>query len=316
VVIPSHNRPDLLRRCLSSVVRQAPPESEILVVDDDSPSGAVSAAAGEFRGVRVLRQPRRGGFCAAANAGIRAAQHPIVELLNDDTEVSADWAAPALRRFADPRVASVAPLVLCGSPDSPGPPLIDSAGDRYFVGGVAAKRGHRRPLGLPYLQPGPVFGASGSSAFYRREVFLAVGGFPEDFGAYFEDVDLAFRLHRADFTVFYEPQSRVWHRVSSSHGMADRRLLAQQARNEELLFWRNLPGRALLRALPLHLAVLAGKAWRRWRVGELLPFVRGRLWALRELPAVLAHRRRLDLLGRAEEVSAWGVEGRFWGAGR
>lgn len=36
-----------------------------------------------------------------------------------------------------------------------------------------------------------------------------------------------------------------------------------QSRNEELVFWRNLPAGDLVRALPMHLAVLAGKAWRR-----------------------------------------------------
>jgi GT2 family glycosyltransferase len=295
------------------VARQAPPDAEVLVVDDGSPGAAVRAAAAAFPGVRVLRLPRRAGFCVAANAGVRAARAPVVELLNDDTEVSTDWARPALRRFADPRVAAVAPLVLCGPPGRPGPPLIDSAGDRYFVGGVAGKRGHRRRLAAEYLRPGPVFGASASSAFYRRDAFLAVGGFPEEFGAYFEDVDLSFRLHRAGFTVLYEPASRVWHRVSASHGVADRRLLAQQARNEELLFWRNLPAGELLRALPLHLAVLAGKAWRRWRAGELLPFLAGRLRALAALPQVVRHRRKLRALGAAADARTWGVERRYWG---
>jgi GT2 family glycosyltransferase len=297
------------------VVRQAPPDTDVLVVDDGSPGAAVSAAAGEFPGVRVLRLPRRAGFCVAANAGVRAAPAPVVELLNDDTSVSSGWACPALRHFADPRVAAVAPLVLCGPPDLEGPPRVDSAGDRYFVGGVAAKRGHRRRLRAEHLRPGPVFGASASSAFYRRAAFLAVGGFPEEFGAYFEDVDLSFRLHRAGFQIIYEPQSRVWHQVSASHGVADRRLLAQQARNEELLFWRNLPAGELLRALPLHLAVLAGKAWQRWRAGELLPFLAGRLRALAALPQVVRHRRKLCALGAADDVSAWGVERRYWGAG-
>ena len=195
LVIPSHNRPDLLRPCLASVVRHAPPDTEVLVVDDGSTARCVSAAAHDFPGARVLRLEQRGGFCAAANAGVRAARYSVVELLNDDTEVSAGWAEAALARFADPAVAAVAPLVLRGPPGQGGPPRIDSAGDRYFAGGVAGKRGHGEPLGPDYLRPGPVFGASASSAFYRRDVLLAVGGFPETFGAYFEDVDLAFRLH-------------------------------------------------------------------------------------------------------------------------
>src|SRR5207248_6996488 len=106
---------------------------------------------------RALRLPRRRGFCAAANAGVRGAAHPFVELLNDDTGVTAGWAEPALAAFADPSVAAVAPLVL-RPPAAPGEaPTVDSAGDRYFVGGIAGKRGHGEHPGPRWLVPGPVF---------------------------------------------------------------------------------------------------------------------------------------------------------------
>src|SRR5207237_1037429 len=136
-----------------------------------------------------------------------------------------------------------------------------------YLGGVAGKRGHGRPPDAALLEPRLVFGASASSAFYRRDALLRVGAFPEDFGAYFEDVDVAFRLQRAGYRAAYEPAARVLHRVSASYGKPRRRLLERQSCNEERVFWRNLPGRALARALPLHAAVLAAKAWRRWREG-------------------------------------------------
>ncbi|HEY7308297.1 MAG TPA: glycosyltransferase family 2 protein [Gemmataceae bacterium] len=314
IVIPSHNRADLLRPCLASVRRHAPADTEILVVDDASPEETVSRTAGEIAGVRVLRLARWRGFCAAVNAGIRAARHPIVELLNDDTEVSAGWAEAAIRHFHNPQVAAVAPLVLCHAPaNADGGWRIDSAGDRYFAGGVAGKRGHGQPLHATYLQGSEVFGASASSAFYRRDALLDVGAFPEEFGSYFEDVDVAFRLHWAGRRIVYEPASRVWHRVSASHGRPTRRLLEQQSRNEERVFWRNLPGRELLRALPWHVAVLAAKACRRWQEGELLPFVLGRLQALSEMANVVRHRRRLRRAHAYPDAAAWGVEPRYWG---
>lgn len=113
IVIPSHNRPDLLHLCLQSVTFHAPKGTEIIVVDDASADGCVGAAAQRFAGVRVLRLERRGGFCVAANIGIRAARSAVVELLNDDTEVSPGWADAALAHFADASIGAVAPLVLC-----------------------------------------------------------------------------------------------------------------------------------------------------------------------------------------------------------
>jgi GT2 family glycosyltransferase len=305
VVIPSHSRPDLLRLCLTSVTRFAPPGTEVIVVDDGSPDACVSLAAAEFPGVKVVRRPRAGGFCAAANAGIAASSAPVVELLNDDAEVTEGWADAALAWFADERIAAVTPLVLQNDPERRArklPPLIDTAGDEYDLGGFAVKRGSGFQISDFRFQiegeatgpssiinhkssnlqcAGPVFGASACAAFYRRAALLAAGGFPEHFGAYFEDVDLSFRLRRLGFEIVYEPGAVVWHRVSGSYGRTpSRRTLERQSCNEERVFWRNIRGRQLVKALPRHAAVLAGKALRRWQEGTLLPWLMGRLRAV------------------------------------
>jgi GT2 family glycosyltransferase len=291
IVIPCQRRVDLLRLCLQSIARHAPPHSEVIVVDDGSPRGIVSATASAFLGVRVIRIGKRRGFCFAANRGLESARAPIVELLNDDTQVTAGWADAALAWFADPVVAAVAPLVLRG-PGS-GPPQVDSAGDEYDRGGFYRKRGHGKLLSPEHLRAGPVFGASASTAFYRRSALALVGFFPEEFGAYFEDVDLSFRLNRAGYRVQFEPNSWVWHRGGSSYGRKDRRLLEEQSCNEERVFWRNVPGPELLRSLPRHFAVLAGKAVKRCREGTLIPFLMGRLRVLGEVGQLVRHRRSL-----------------------
>jgi GT2 family glycosyltransferase len=115
-------------------------------------------------------------------------------------------------------------------------------------------------------------------------------------------------LHWAGYRIVYEPASRVWHRVSASHGRPARRLLEQQSRNEERVFWRNLPNRDLLRAVPWHAAVLAAKAYRRWQEGELMPFVFGRLRVLAEAPRLLRYRRRLHGSNAQADAATWGVE--------
>jgi hypothetical protein len=89
-------------------------------------------------------------------------------------------------------------------------------------------------------------------------------------------------------------------------------LLEQQSRNEERVFWRNIPRSAFRYALPRHLAVLAAKAWRRWKEGTLIPFLVGRLRLLAEVRELKRHRRWLECLGPEQPVSAWGVEDRFW----
>lgn len=288
IVIPTHHRSDLLRACLQAVKRHAPSDTEIVVVDDASPEGEARRVAAEFS-VRLVRLERRSGFATAANTGIRASRGDLIEMLNDDTEVQPGWADAAVRWFDDPAVGAVAPLVLSW-PDGR---LIDSAGDCYYVGGIAMKRGHKQTLHEKPLQARRVFGASGAAGFYRRSALDRVGFFPETFGSYFEDVDLAFRLNRAGFRAMFEPDSRVLHHVSASFGKTGRRLIEMQSCNEEAVFWRNMPRCELRRAMPRHLAVLLGKALRRLAEGTLTPWLFGRFRALWQWREIAVHRREI-----------------------
>jgi GT2 family glycosyltransferase len=273
IIIPSYQQVDDLAACLRSVTAHAPPGTEVVVVDDASVGATVSRVALSF-GVRVVRLPRRVGFCGAVNAGLRATSGEIVELLNDDTVVSPGWAEAILPHFDYAEIAAVTPLVLL--PDG----RIDTTGDEYDPGGFARKRGHGVPWAdAPWRTAGPVWGVSGVAGFYRRTALDAVGFLPEDFGAYFEDVDLAHRLNTPGFTAWYEPASVVTHHLSSSYGRTpSRRTLERQSCNEERVFWRNTT--SFSRHLPRHLAVLFGKALRRQSEGTLTPWLTGRLRGL------------------------------------
>ena len=108
VVIPTYNRADLLPEALDSVLAQDWPELEIVVVDDGSTDETSDLLTDyELRrpeAMRVIRQ-ENAGESAARNAGISAARHEYVALLDSDNR----WAPGKLRRQmalfeADPRV--------------------------------------------------------------------------------------------------------------------------------------------------------------------------------------------------------------------
>lgn len=281
IIIPSHRRADLLAACLRSVLHHTDRPLQIIVVDDASPDRLIERTARLFPAVDVIRLPKRSGFCAVVNAGLHAATASVVQVLNDDTEVQPGWADAPLRRFHnDEKTAAVAPLVLRW----PHGQVIDSAGDEYDPGGFASSRGRGQRLSAQWLTPCEVFSAPGSAAFYRRDALLQVGGFPEPFIAYFDDIDVGFRLHNAGYTCWYEPTSRVLHHGSASHGRRPgRRLTEQLARNEERVFCRHLPRDRRAARLARHAAVLAAKALRRWADGSLAPFLMGRVRAWSEI---------------------------------
>ena len=294
IVIPSYNGRHLLQTCLPSVARHRPRgvAIEIIVSDDGSTDDTAPWLAANHPEIRLLTRERNGGFVAAANAGIAAARGEFIQLLNNDTEVTADWVDAGLEPFADPNVGSVAPLVLVRRD----PSRVDSAGDGYSLVGWPYKRGHGEPVDR-WLSHAPdqVFGAGGSSAFYRASALHHVGGYDPSFGSYYEDVDLAFRLRWAGYECVFTPQCVILHDVSASYDHARPDLQRRMSKNAELLFWSNLPSARLAAALPPHLGfTLAQAAWRSLR-GRFKPFALGKLDALLELRRTLGARRRARL---------------------
>ena len=292
IVIPTYNGRSLLARCLSSIVRNRPRPPggaiEVVVVDDASSDGTSEWLVRAYPAVRLVRREQNGGFCAAANAGLAVTRCPFIQLLNNDTEVTPGWVEAGLAPFADPTVGSVAPLVLVRSD----PTRVDSAGDAYSWIGWPTKRGHGEPASRWLARPvEEVFGASGSSAFYRAEALGRAGGLDPLFGSYYEDIDLSFRLRWAGYRCVFTPHCRICHEVSATYDHGSPALQRRMARNAELVFWSNLPPGMLSLAIGPHLAFLAAQAAWRLARGRLRPFVSGKLDALRAWTEIRARRR-------------------------
>ncbi|MBI3412356.1 MAG: glycosyltransferase family 2 protein [Planctomycetes bacterium] len=310
IVIPSYNGLDLLRRCVASVKRHAPAGTQVIVVDDASQDCTATWVRTNHPDVELITLTANVGFCLAANAGLAPARGDIIELLNNDTEVSSGWADACLAHFDDPRVGSVAPLAMrMDAPDT-----IDSCGQEFHICGWAYERGHGRRLGTQERQAQDVFGASASCGFYRRSALERVGFLWPVYGAYLEDTDLAFRLRWAGYRCVFEPAARVAHHGSASYGAESDRVLRLLSRNEEFVFWANLPPGELLRGLVPHLGFVAVRCARKALEGRLGGYLAGKFDALRlwrtiarrhrdvrqlaqERPAELALRRGADVLG-------------------
>jgi glycosyltransferase involved in cell wall biosynthesis len=85
VILPVHNRADVLPRAIGSVLDQELREFELIVVDDGSTdeSAALGEAIEDSR-VRVIRLDRNRGGNVARNEGIRAAVAPLIAFLDSD----------------------------------------------------------------------------------------------------------------------------------------------------------------------------------------------------------------------------------------
>lgn len=87
IVVPTHNRPDMLRRAIESLVNQTYRHIEIVVVDDGSHCN-VAEVVDSFNDSRIklLRNKTPCGACHARNIGIDQANGIYITFLDDDDE--------------------------------------------------------------------------------------------------------------------------------------------------------------------------------------------------------------------------------------
>jgi hypothetical protein len=246
VIVVNWNGRQYLERCLAAVFVQPLAQVQVILVDNGSTDDSCAWVAAHFPQVRIIALPRNTGFAVANNIGIRAATAPYVILLNNDTEVQPGWLEaliePAER---DRSIGMCAARVL----QADRPELIDSIGLRVDALGFAWQIGRGQPAAA-FPNPIDVFGPSGAAALYRGAMLDQIGLLDEDFESYYEDVDLAWRAHRAGWRCRYVPQATVLHVHSATSRRQPDRKIYLLARNRWWTIVKNYPAPRLWLLLP------------------------------------------------------------------
>lgn len=300
VVIVNYNATAYLERCLSAVCAQDYPALEIIVVDNASTDGSAEAAAKRFPQVQLLRSPKNIGFAAGTNLGIRAANGELIATLNPDTQVERGYFSELAAPMREPRVGMCAPLMVKMEQRD----IVDSAGITIDPFGFAWNIGAGERVDV-YAMPRRVFGASAGAALYRRKMLDEIGLFDEDYFAFYEDADLAWRARNAGWEAVFVPTARVYHVHGGSFGRASPRKSYLLARNRWWTLVKNYRMSQLLFYLPAIAVVdVAALIRAMWRFRSLEP-LRGRLDASRQIRKMLAKRRALQNVQRENKENAW-----------
>jgi GT2 family glycosyltransferase len=221
-----------VERALEALIEHTPPIYELVVVDNGSTDGTREYLRDSIDGARVYESPYNLGFGVGNNLAAMHARGDFLCLLNSDAIVSENWLEPLVQRFDDPRVGAVVPLYLF--PDG----TLQEAGAVVEADGRVVALGVRDdPATAEWSFARTVSYGSAACMLMRRHVFQALGGFDPAYGtAYYEDVDLAFRLQALGLQVVVEPAVQVVHAQGASsptHADATARRDANQARFRE-----------------------------------------------------------------------------------
>jgi GT2 family glycosyltransferase len=248
IIVPNWNGRQLLDACLAALGAQTWRDFKIVIVDNGSTDGTVTWVQERYPDVQVIANGRNLGFATAVNQGIRDSGTRYVATLNNDTKPDVGWlAALVAAAERDPRVGMCASKMVFA--DQPG--VINSTGICLDRTGIAWDRHGGEPDARSESEPVEVFGPCAGAALYRRAMLDEVGLFDDDFFAYLEDVDLAWRARQAGWRCLYVPAARVLHRHSATgvEGSPFKSYLL--GRNKVWLIVKNYPFAPLWPYVPL-----------------------------------------------------------------
>lgn len=212
IVVPTYDNLTLLAECLTSVGRLDYPRDhlEVIVLDNGSTDGTPEEISVIFPQVRILRMERNTGFAPACNQSALQATGDYVAFLNDDAVVDRGWLRGLFAGLDAGGGGAVSAGAHIRSRDGKEAEFSGATSNLFGVG-------RPRPVwGWPDAVSPPVKGssilfASGGAMLIHRRTFLEVGGFDPQYFAYFEDVDLGWRLWALGHRVVYAPDAVTYH---------------------------------------------------------------------------------------------------------
>jgi GT2 family glycosyltransferase len=251
IVLVNWNTKDLLLRCLQTIQEDTRSLStEIIVVDNASSDGSVSAVRQQFPSVRIVENETNQGFARANNIGIGLAHGNYVCLINSDVELIPECLPRMFHYMEDHRkIGILGPRVL--NSDLTLQPSCKNAPTLWTT--------FCRAAGLDTLLPNSEFFASEqmvlrnlnriravdivSGCFWmvRAKALSQVGGLDETYFMYSEDKDWCVRFWKAGWQVVYFPEAQAIHFGGSSSSSDPLRFSVEMCR-ANLQYWKKHHG--------------------------------------------------------------------------
>jgi GT2 family glycosyltransferase len=239
IIIPVYGQLSVVLGCLDSISRhKSKYDFEVLLFDDASPAEMGIGALADIPWLSYVHGEHNRGFIGACNQAVILAQGKYIVLLNSDTRVCDGWLDELVDTFmAQPDAGFV------GSKLYNGDGSLQEAGAIVWQDGSAWNYGRNdRPNRAEYCYARQVDYCSGAAIAVPRTLWNNLGGFDTHFSpAYYEDVDLAYRVRAANRQVWMQPLARVIHYEGMTHGRDETKgIKASQVVNAKKFYerWR------------------------------------------------------------------------------
>ena len=220
IIIVNHNRCDLLKIALNSLIKASTEvDCEFIVIDNASADSSVEMLHADFPEVRLIVNNTNRGVAKAANQGIEVSRGEYVLLVNADTICGKETLGKVLEFMDNHSEASGLSVRMLGAQGSFQPEsnrgltkpwitffkMIGFA--KNFQKTRLSDRNHK--AWVEEFQTSEIDILNDAFMLIRKSVLSDIGSFDERFVQYGYNIDLSYRMRLAGYKNFYFPKTYI-----------------------------------------------------------------------------------------------------------
>ncbi len=303
VVIVNYNGRTYLEACLDSVLKTQYDNFEIIVIDNgssDSSQDYLRKISIEKPSIKCIFNQENFGPSKARNQGAAKAQGEFIAFIDNDTLVDPEWLKEAIKVFiAEPKIGACQCKLIIEGTDN----LIDSIGEYLGQNGFlvqAVLPAEEKDLGQ-HNTINDIFAAKSAGMLVRKDLFIKIGGFDEDYFIYLEESDLCWRVWLAGYRVVLACNSIVYHKFGTSSVVLPDKInyltKFHGTKNYITTLFKNPGLKNLLQMLPVHICI--------WIAVALIFFFKGQFkstewifqgifWNIKNFKKIIAKRASIQ----------------------
>jgi GT2 family glycosyltransferase len=243
IIILNWNGKEDTIECLESLKHITYPNYEILLVDNGSTDGSVECFRERYPEIEIIENGENLGFAEGNNVGIQRAMDKSADyvlLLNNDTVVDPEFLGELVKVAENnEKIWIVGPKIYYY--------FYEGRKDVIWFAGGKILRNFGQPFhsGLHKIDKGQydklknVDFISGCASLIKMEAIKQIGLLDTDYFAYFEDLDFNINVSKAGYKIVYSPNSKIWHKASSTSGFMSPMYIYFHTRNRILFVRKN-----------------------------------------------------------------------------
>ena len=243
IIIVTHESKNEIKSCLDSLYTHIKNfEFEIIIVDNNSKDSTKKIVKDNFKNIKIIENSTNSGFSVANNQGAKLASGEFLFFLNPDSALNENVIGKLLKVYnANADVGIVAPKIIDINHN-----FRASSGDYPNLYSMIYEL-----FGMYFLLPLSILGyrhlnitndkiingwVSGACFLIKKDLFISLNGFDENFFLYYEDADLCLRMKNIfKKNILYTDKTSVVH-LSAKSSIGDSYLSKKSSYRSKLYY--------------------------------------------------------------------------------